>query len=157
MKKLLLLSSLALAIFSTSANAQSNDGKAYGTSFNTEAAMSTARIPVLLKDKDKVEDVKISGYVSKVCQKEGCWMVMRTEKNTNDDVMVRMKDHAFVIPKDVAGKNAVVKGTVVKKTQSVAEQKHYLEDEGASKEEIAKITTPKDTYEMQVTGVFLYN
>lgn len=67
-----------------------------------------------------------------------------------------MKDHAFLLPKDLAGKKALVNGTLVKKVQSVAEQKHYLEDAGASAEEMAKITQPKETYVMQATGVVVY-
>lgn len=82
-------------------------------------------------------------------------MVIRTNEKSNDDVMVRMKDHAFVVPKDIAGKTAVVHGTVAKKMQSVAEQKHYMEDAGAPADQIAKITEPKAVYEMQVTGVYL--
>jgi hypothetical protein len=155
MKKLLLLSSLALALISVSTQAQTSTKKVYGTSFTTANAISPARLSVEMKDKDKLEDIQLTGYISKVCQREGCWMVISSDKNGSDDVMVRMKDHSFAVPKDIAGKTATVKGSIVKKMQSVAEQKHYLQDEGAAPEVIAKITTPKPVYEMQVTGVYL--
>ncbi len=109
----------------------------------------------MMKDKDKLENIQLSGYISEVCQKEGCWLRLRTHKGLEDDMFVKMKDHAFLLPKDIAGKTAIIKGTVVKKVQTVAEQQHYLEDAGASKEEIARITKPKETYQMQATGVEL--
>jgi hypothetical protein len=155
MKKLLFLSTLALSLTAANSFAQSTDAKAYGTAFKQEAAITPQKMAVVMADKDKLEDTQITGYVSKVCKREGCWMVIRTDKNSNDDVMVRMKDHSFVVPKDIEGKTAVVKGTVAKKMQSVAEQKHYLEDAGATADQLAQITTPKAVYEMQVTGVYL--
>lgn len=156
MKKILLLSTLALALVSVAntSHAQSK-GKFYGTEFATPKSITPAKMTEMMADKDKLENTEITGYISKVCQREGCWMVIRTNEKSNDDVMVRMKDHAFVVPKDIAGKTAVVHGTVAKKMQSVAEQKHYMEDAGAPADQIAKITEPKAVYEMQVTGVYL--
>jgi hypothetical protein len=156
MKKLLFLSTLALALCSTTF-AQSGPSKSYGTAFSQQSAMSTGRLPVLMANKQKIENFRAIGYVAEVCQKEGCWMTIKSNKNSNDRVLVKMKDHSFVLPKDVAGQTAVVNGTIVKKTQTVAEQKHLLEDAGASQAEISKITSPKEIYEMQATGVVLYN
>lgn len=155
MKKLLFLSSFVLAIAGTTTFAQSSKEKAYGTAFKQESVITPEKMTTLMTNKEKLEDAQLTGYVSKVCKKEGCWMVLRTKKESGDDVMVRMKDHAFTVPKDIEGKTAVVKGTVIKKMQSVAEQKHYLEDAGATADQIAKITAPKPVYEMQVTGVYL--
>ncbi len=154
MKKLLFLSSLALTICASSSFAQTAQDKSYyGAPFIEQTALSPARVTWIMKDKEKVEKMQLTGYIGEVCQKEGCWIRLRTDKNVNDDILVKMKDHAFVLPKDIAGKRAVVNGTLVKKTQSVAEQQHYLEDAGASKAEIAAVTAPKVIYEMQATGV----
>ncbi len=157
MKKLLILSTLLLSIAGTTAMAQtSGNKKAYGAAFKqAEAIASPGRLDVMMKDKAKLENIQLSGYISEVCQKEGCWLRLRTNKSVEDDMFVKMKDHAFLLPKDIAGKTAIINGTVVKKVQSVAEQQHYLEDAGASQEEIAKITQPKETYQMQATGVVL--
>ena len=160
MKKILLLSTLALALLGASGNvfAQTvivQEGTFYGTKFSTKKTITPGKMTEMMMDKDKLEDTEVKGYISKVCQREGCWMVIRSNEKSNDDIMVRMKDHAFVVPKDIAGKTAVVHGTVAKKMQSVAEQKHYLEDAGAPADEIAKITAPKAVYEMQVTGVYM--
>ena len=157
MKKLLILSTLLLSLAGTTAMAQTTGNKkAYGAAFKqADAIASPGRLDVMMKDKAKLENIQLSGYVSEVCQKEGCWLRLRTNKDIEDDMFVKMKDHAFLLPKDIAGKTAIINGTVVKKVQSVAEQQHYLEDAGASKEEIAKITQPKETYQMQATGVVL--
>lgn len=158
MKKLLFLSSLALTLCGA-ASAQTATGiTAYGTTFATQDAnMSPGRLPVLMQGQQTLTNFKLTGYIAEVCQKEGCWMRLRTANNTDDDVLIKVKDHAFVIPKGAAGKRAAVNGTVVKKMQTVAEQKHLLEDAGASATEIAKITAPKEIYEMQATGVVLFN
>jgi hypothetical protein len=158
MKKLLLLSTLAITLCAVDSIAQTApSSKVYGTNFKQETVMAPARLSYLLKDKDKLENAQLGGYVSEVCQKEGCWLRLRTDKNSKDDVFVKIKDHAFLLPKDIAGRMAIVNGTVTKKVQTVAEQQHYLEDAGASKEEIAKITQPKEVYQMQVTGVLLFD
>jgi hypothetical protein len=157
MKKLLFLSTLALALCSTATYAQTGQSKVYGTAFPQQTVMSTARLPVLMADKQKLENFQTKGYIAEVCQKEGCWMTIKSDKNSNDAILVKMKDHAFVLPKNVAGQTAVIHGTVEKKMQTVAEQKHLLEDAGASQAEISKITTPKEIYEIQATGVVLYN
>lgn len=162
MKKLLFFSSLALALCSTSAMAQSAvAGSAkpvsYGKAFKQETALSPARVQWLLKDKQQVNNVQLNGYIAEVCQKEGCWLKLSgAPGSTADVILVKMKDHAFVLPKDIAGKQAMVQGNIVKKTQSVADQKHYLEDAGAGQAEIDAVTTPKEVYEMQATGVTVY-
>jgi hypothetical protein len=157
MKKLFILSSLFFALAGTAATAQTATApKAYGAAFTqSEVIVSPGRMDEMLKDKDKLENVQLSGYISEVCQKEGCWLRLRTHKTSQDEMFVKMKDHAFLLPKDIAGKTAIINGTVVKKVQTVAEQQHYLEDAGASKAEIAKITQPKETYQMQATGVVI--
>lgn len=158
MKKLFFFSSLALTLCTTSVMAQSSvpAKTSYGTAFTQGNVYSPGRLPWLMKEKKSLDKMQMVGYISEVCQKEGCWIKMTTEKTSHDELLVKMKDHAFVLPKDIAGKRVMVSGSLVKKTQTVAEQQHYLEDAGASKEEIAAITAPKEVYEMQATGVNVY-
>lgn len=88
--------------------------------------------------------------VDKVCQKKGCWMEV-----SDDGVSMRVtfKDYGFFVPQDLMGKRVNLEGKVVEKTVSVEEARHFLADEGASKTEIAKITTPQVKYHFVVTGV----
>lgn len=161
MKKLLFFSSLALALCSTQVVVAQNNGiptsTSYGTSFTPQDNYSPGRLPYLVKEKKNLDKIQMTGYIAEVCQKEGCWIKLRTDKSINDEMLVKIKDHAFALPKDIAGKRAMINGSVVKKTMTVAEQKHYLEDAGASKEEIAAVKAPKEVYEMVATGVIVYN
>lgn len=159
MKKILLFSCMILGLGLTTVNAQNKadkGAKLYGEAFNQSEMYSPGRLPVLMKDKSEISDIVLTGYVTEVCQKEGCWLKMTTQKGSEDEIFVKMKDHAFLLPKNIAGKRAVVFGTVEKKEQSVKEQQHYLEDAGASQDEIDAITTPKATFVLSATGVKIY-
>ncbi|HET8573837.1 MAG TPA: DUF4920 domain-containing protein [Edaphocola sp.] len=155
MKKIILASCLMLGFMSASAQTAA-EPKVYGEAFEQAQLLSPGRLPIAMKDSEKLRAVAVTGYVTEVCQKEGCWLKMTTQKGSQDEIFVKMKDHAFLLPKDIAGKRAVVFGTVEKKEQSVAEQQHYLEDAGASKQEIDAIKAPKATFVLVATGVEVY-
>lgn len=160
MKKLLFFSSLALALCSTQVMAQSSSiptKTSYGAAFLPQENYAPGRLPYLVSTKKDMNKIQITGVIAEVCQKEGCWIKVRTEMNVHDDILVKVKDHSFAVPKDAAGKRTLINGSVTKKTLSVAEQQHYLQDAGASKEEIAAVTSPKEVYEMVATGMLVYN
>ncbi|MCB9611069.1 MAG: DUF4920 domain-containing protein [Sandaracinus sp.] len=73
--------------------------------------------------------VKTEGEIAQVCQRMGCWMEMRAEGVA--PVRVPMAGHSFFLPRDVAGRHAVVEGQLALRTLSAAEREH-LESEGAS-------------------------
>lgn len=159
MKKLLLIATSLLLLSGYAAEAQVLSGKApaiYGQAFGDDMKMSPGRLPWLMKDKNELNNFQMVGYVQEVCQKEGCWLKMSTNPASDDAIFVKMKDHAFTVPKDISGKMVLVHGNVIKKMQSVEEQKHYLEDAGASKEAISAVTQPKEVYEMEASGVKVY-
>jgi hypothetical protein len=79
----------------------------------------------------------ITGKVAEVCQSEGCWI--RLHKSDGTTLLVKAKDHAFVMPKDIVGKMVVVEGDASVKEVSEAMRKHLAEDAGKTKEEIEKI------------------
>jgi hypothetical protein len=123
----------------------------YGKSFKVKAAQTPQELMKTLETQSEVKGVVVKGTIAQVCQAEGCWMKL---KNTaGEDMMVKFKDHAFLVPKDIAGKSAVVYGTAKKKTVSVDEQRHLAEDAGQSSEEIAAITTPRIEVRIDATGV----
>ncbi|MNY81520.1 hypothetical protein D3C86_2231200 [compost metagenome] len=68
---------------------------------------------------------------------------------------VVFKDYAFFVPKDIAGKTVVFEGEAKKTTSSVEHLRHYAQDAGQSKEEIAKITEPKDELTFVAEGVIV--
>jgi hypothetical protein len=106
--------------------------------------------------KMKVTDTVQTKFVAKVaevCQSKGCWM--RLELENGEETMVRFKDYGFFMPKDIKGKEVIVNGLAFVEEMSVKDQKHYAEDGGKSKEEIAKITTTKKTLGFEADGVLL--
>ncbi|SDB19007.1 protein of unknown function [Flavobacteriaceae bacterium MAR_2010_188] len=97
--------------------------------------------------------VKINGEVNEVCQAKGCWM--KLDYVPGEEVMVKFKDYAFFVPKDIAGKDVILRGVAYVEEMSVEDQKHYAMDEGKSKDEIAAITQPKKTYSFLADGVLV--
>lgn len=95
---------------------------------------------------------KIIGIVKEVCQKEGCWIKV---ESPNGNLMVKMKDHKFAVPVVLNGKKVVIDGVGTLTTTSVKQLKHYAEDAGKSKEEIAKITEPKREIVIQAFGILV--
>ena len=146
------MATLALALLLT-VPAFAGGGKAYGKKFETGKAVPVTEFSVLIGDKDKMEAVVVRGEIAEVCQAEGCWMKLKNPEG--QDIFVKFKDHAFLIPKDLAGHSAVVYGTAIRKTVSVEDQRHYAEDAGKTKEELAAITEPKVELRIDATGVVI--
>lgn len=98
---------------------------------------------------------QMMGEVTEVCQAKGCWMKVKLD--SEDEVFVRFKDYGFFVPKDAAGKKVVMNGAAFLEEMSVEDQKHYVEDEGASEDELALITAPKRTLRFEADGVLIGN
>ncbi len=96
--------------------------------------------------------VKVKGEISDVCAVKGCWM---TIKDGEQEMRVTFKDYGFFVPKDVAGKTAIMEGIAKVETISVETLRHYAEDAGESAEEIAKITKPEEELTFEAIGVII--
>lgn len=131
--------------------AQKAKGTPYGKAFKVQSVKTPEQLMETLSAKSPVNNVVVEGQIAQVCQAEGCWMKLKNAKG--EDIMVKFKDHAFLIPKDLAGKTATVYGNASKKTISVAERKHMAEDAGATESEIAAINAPKDEVRIEATGI----
>jgi hypothetical protein len=124
----------------------------FGKAITHAGALPAADLLLLM---DTVENlsVKLSGDITASCQGSGCWMELGlSEGNT---LRVTFRDDSFVIPKDAAGKKAVVKGTAVKELIPVEMLRHWAEDEGKTKEEIEAITEPAWKYSFVADGVII--
>jgi hypothetical protein len=124
----------------------------YGETITDNGAIPATQLATTLGDKTEMP-VKITGEVESVCKAAGCWMKVKTADGKT--VRVTFKDYGFFVPKDIAGKTVVVEGVANVKTTSVAQLKHYAEDGGKSKEEIAKITQPEKAIGVVATGVIV--
>jgi hypothetical protein len=146
MKKLL---SILLVILTVSlAKAQGNFGK----QIDDKKAIAATALPAKMGDKAEMQ-AKVTGTVESVCQVKGCWM--KVNLDNGETMRVMFKDYAFFVPKDIAGKTVVFEGEVKKTTVPVEHLKHYAQDAGKSKEEIAQITEPKDELTFIADGVIV--
>lgn len=143
-----LLAALLCLSLAFQAEAQENFGK----KINDKSAMAAAQLPDKMGSKESM-NAKVTGTVESVCQAKGCWM--KVKMDNGETMRVTFKDYGFFVPKDIAGKTVVVEGVAEKKTMPVAELRHYAEDAGKSKEEIAKITDPKNELAFVADGVIV--
>ena len=98
-------------------------------------------------------DARFRAEVASVCKSKGCWMNLKLENG--EEAAVKFKDYAFFVPKDIEEKEVVVNGKAYVSMESVEDQRHYAEDAGKSKEEIAAITEPKRTLSFMADGVLI--
>ena len=152
MKRLLTVIALAVSVAS---HAQ-DKGTFYGEKFKEKTPVD---VPVFIKMMNEtigttvaINDVQVKGIIEEVCQSAGCWI--RLKNPGGESVFVKFKNH-FTIPMDLAGTNVIVHGIASKKTVSVKDQKHFAEDAGKSKDEIAKITAPKDELRLDASGIWI--
>ncbi len=164
MKRLLFLIVLA---FATTAFAQEKDtkkfappaGKAlvgdnYGAGVKDKTvkkAVSVSQLSKELDKSDKVENAVLTGKVTSVCPKKGCWLTVENDKK--ETFFVKMKDYAFFVPTALIGKNVVLEGVAERKMLSVEEARHYAEDAKKPQEEIEAITEPQEQNRFMAAGI----
>ena len=98
-------------------------------------------------------DIKLATKINEICQNKGCWMTL--DLGNDENAFVKFKDYGFFVPMNAQKREAVVEGKAFVEETSVAELKHYAEDEGKSADEIAKITEPKTEYKFLAHGVLI--
>jgi hypothetical protein len=126
----------------------------FGAPITVDKTMSYDELMTKMAKVDSM-DAKVKGKISAVCQKKGCWMTMVSDKPGQPDMRVTFKDYAFFMPKDIMGRTVVIDGFAIVETTSVADLRHYAEDDGKSPAEIAKITQPKREVAFEAKGVIL--
>jgi len=154
MKKLSLLIPVLLLTITLSAQppkGPANKGMTFGEKISADGAITANELVTKLNGAEPAE-VKVTGKVVEVCKAEGCWLRMET---ANGSMLIKMKDHAFLVPLSMNGKTIVVGGTATLKETSVEMLRHYAEDAGKSKEEIAAIKEPKKEITMQARGILV--
>jgi hypothetical protein len=124
----------------------------FGEKITEKGAIASTKLVKEMKGKESL-NVKLSGKIEQVCKKKGCWMTM--DMGNNQKVMIKFKDYGFFVPLDCNGKTAVIEGVAKKEVIDVAALRHYAEDAGKSKEEIAKITEPEEKYTFEAVGVII--
>ena len=134
-------------------NLDSKDSVArYGQPVAVEKAVPVANLGQLAAGKDSIQ-VVARGTITDVCQAEGCWVNVATSDGKT--MLVRFRDHKFLVPKDVAGQEMTFTGTAYVKTFSVEYLRHLAEDSGKPQSEIDKITQPETKLTFAADGVEL--
>lgn len=157
MLKNLILGCCASVFFLACGNAQtqqSGDNKHFGANITADNAITYDELIPRMAATDSLA-VKVTGKVSEVCQKKGCWMTLVAEQPGKPAMRVTFKDYAFFMPKNLSGKRVVVDGYAIIDVTPVEVLRHYAEDAGKSKEEIAKITQPKREVAYEAAGVLI--
>ena len=126
-------------------------GMNFGAKTTVSGAVEANELTTVLADK-ATADVKVKGKVVEVCKAEGCWIRMET---ANGPMLIKMKDHSFTVPLALNGKTIVADGIAELKETSVEMLKHYAEDAGKSKDEIAAIKEPKKEVILQARGILV--
>ncbi len=128
---------------------------AYGEEISAQDAISEMEMRNKFQTMEMGDtlQVKFASTATSVCKKEGCWM--KVDLGIGEESMVKFNDHAFLVPKDIEGKDVVVKGKAFMKELSVKELQHYAEDAGKSEAEIAAITEPKRSLAFEADGVLI--
>ncbi|MCC7029979.1 MAG: DUF4920 domain-containing protein [Chitinophagaceae bacterium] len=80
---------------------------------------------------------------------------MELKNSDGSSMRVTVKDYAFCMPKDCAGKTEIVEGVAKIEVTSVADLQEYAKDDGQTKEEIAAIKEPKSELVFEAKGVIL--
>ncbi len=124
----------------------------FGDSITVEGAKDVSELPDLMKGKTMAV-FKLSGTIQECCQKKGCWM--KLDMGNGQMLRVGFKDYAFFMPLESAGSKIVMQGMGTYDTTTVDELKHYAEDAGKSKDEIAAITEPELELVFEASGVRL--
>lgn len=143
---------LFLLAFIPAVAAMGQTDKTFGDKITADGAVPAAKVSEKMKTLDSLQ-IKVTGTVSSVCQKKGCWMQM--DIGGGKTMRVTFKDYAFFVPKDISGKTVIVDGYAYKNTTSVAQLRHYAQDAGKSKAEIEKITEPETSISYEARGVII--
>lgn len=129
------------------------DSLEFGAGVKAETVLSAAEMGEAYNGLG-VEDTLSTGFeaeVVEVCQVKGCWMKLSLEGDRT--AMVKFKDYAFFVPKDLAGKKVIVEGKAFVDMMSVEDRKHFAEDGGSTQAEIDAITEPEKTLSFEASGV----
>lgn len=124
----------------------------YGDVVKESDVVSTA-ILVQKVEADGTFTGKVSGKINEVCTNKGCWFAM--ELPNGSSMRVTFKDYGFFIPTNSQGFPITIEGVATLSETDVETLRHYAEDQGKSKEEVAAITSPKKEITFEASGVLI--
>lgn len=124
----------------------------FGESIDKKGAVSAKKLAQKM-DKAESLDIKVKGTITEVCQAKGCWMTI--DLGDGELMRVKFKDYGFFVPKDAAGKTAIIQGVAKNEIIGVDELRHLAKDAGKSEKEIIAIDKPKEELTFVAEGVII--
>ena len=147
------LAVLVLATLSVTAQDQERIPAAKGVVYGHVSEEKNAVNPDQIRERlvnDSFEG-QVKAKVVEVCKAEGCWI--KVQRKDGSPMMVRAKNHGFVMPENIVGKMVLIEGNASVREVSEEMRKHYAEDAGKSKDEIALIKGPEKDIQFAAKGV----
>ena len=139
--------SVAIGLASLAAGEPLPEGEDFGAGITLSSAKPLAAV-LAAPESFAEEPVLVRGRISDVCQRKGCWTILREGEKF---VRVRFRDYAFFVPRDIQGREALVEGVVTVRTLSQREARHYAEETPGGKPET--IVGPQREIGFVATGV----
>ena len=93
------------------------------------AGLPLSNLAQLLKTPVHGQQVRVAGHIDAVCRNKGCWLEL---KQGESSVHVTFEGYSFFVPRESAGRAAVLEGRVLVAKRKPEELAH-LEGEGAAK------------------------
>lgn len=124
----------------------------YGNLVKEKGVITTADLLSKVESTGTFEG-KITGIIQEVCTKKGCWFTMALPNGSS--MRVTFKDYGFFIPTNSQGFPITLEGVATLSETDVETLRHFAEDQGKSKEEVAAIVAPKKEITFEATGVII--
>lgn len=168
MKKLLLIAVMILSFISCKQSNTTRDGtialiqnnqeeyRSFGEKISSENSISAQEMKQRYNELNVGDTIlaKFSTTVKSVCKMKGCWMTLDLP-GAEEEPMVKFKDYAFFVPRDIEGREVIVEGIAFVEETPVEDLKHFAMDAGKSQEDIDKISQPEKTLSFLAHGVLL--
>ncbi len=121
-----------------------------GAALSGKKVLTVAEL-VAQSDKLSGQTVAVKGKIESVCQKKGCWMML---KDGDQSVRITSKGYKFFVPKTAPGQLATVEGELAVKTLDVKTAQHYEEERVMGKKEAPKkVTAPQKEISIASLGL----
>lgn len=124
----------------------------YGAEVQVSEVVTTSQMMTEVMEKGTFEG-KIAGEIKEVCVKKGCWLTI--DLPSGETMRVTFKDYGFFVPTTSNGFPIILEGVATLTETDVETLRHFAEDQGKSKEEIAAITEPKREITFEAVGVVI--
>lgn len=84
---------------------------AFGKTIGSEPALQVSQVLAAMDTLSEMP-VTVQGTVAEYCKGEGCWLTLKNDQG--DNLLIEIKDKAFVLPYGIENKSAIVTGLAMR-------------------------------------------